>query len=42
MSIKENKEFIRHYVYVVWNAHDLEKAKHIWEVTKQSITFNNS
>ena len=27
MSIKENKEFIRHYVDVVWNAHDLEKAK---------------
>ena len=27
MSIQENKEFIRHYVEVVWNAHDLEKAR---------------
>jgi len=27
MGIQENKEFIRHYVDVVWNAHDLEKAK---------------
>jgi len=27
MSSEKNKEFIRHYVDVVWNAHDLEKAK---------------
>jgi len=27
MSVQENKEFIRHYVDVVWNAHDLEKAR---------------
>jgi len=27
MGIQENKEFIRHYVDVVWNAHDLEKAR---------------
>ena len=27
MGIKENKDFIRHYVDVVWNAHDLEKAR---------------
>jgi len=27
MSIQENKDFIRHYVDVVWNAHDLEKAR---------------
>ncbi len=26
MGIQENKEFIRHYVEVVWNRHDLEKA----------------
>jgi len=27
MGIQENKEFIRHYVDVVWNAHDLEKGR---------------
>ena len=27
MSIQENKDFISHYVDVVWNAHDLEKAR---------------
>ena len=27
MGIEENKDFIRHYVDVVWNAHDLDKAK---------------
>jgi len=27
MSIQENKDFIHHYVDVVWNAHDLEKAR---------------
>ncbi|HKJ39647.1 MAG TPA: ester cyclase [Anaerolineales bacterium] len=27
MGIQENKNFIRHYVDVVWNGHDLEKAR---------------
>jgi len=27
MNTHENKDFIRHYVDVVWNAHDLEKAR---------------
>jgi len=27
MGIQENKDFIRHYVEIVWNGHDLEKAR---------------
>lgn len=27
MGIQENKDLIRHYVDVVWNEHDLEKAR---------------
>lgn len=27
MGIQENKEFIRHYNEVVWNGHNIEKAR---------------
>ena len=27
MNSQESKDFIRHYVDVVWNDHDLEKAR---------------